>query len=169
MYKLLLKILAFATLALMGCQHIVKSNQSSIAFEQFSSLQSVKDYLSANLASKGFNGKSYCAYEVLDTESDGENEKIYLWVLCQEYYRANQKLQKVTGSSFPLALIVKRKNNGFQIISYRKPRDGALYAEDMPVIFPGKIISKIQSEAIDSHNKRIQKLQDVIRQEADMS
>jgi hypothetical protein len=169
MYKVSLKVMTLAVLTLVGCQGIVENNQSSISLEQFASLKSVKDYLSTNLASRGFNGKSYCAYEVLDAEADGKSEKIYLWVLCQEYYRANQKLQQGTGSSFPLALTVQRKNNELYVIGHQKPRDGALYSKDIPGIFPEKVRAKIQSETTDNHNSRVQKLQNEVRQEVKVS
>ncbi len=158
-----------ATLTLTGCQGVITNNQSGIALEQFASLKLIKDYLNANLGSTGFGGKSYCAYEVLDAQLDGSTEKIYLWVLCQEYYRANQMVQQGTGSSFPLALTLQRNKDQFHIISHRKPRDGALYAEDILVIFPEKVRAKIQSEPIGSRNNRVQKLQNELNNEADIN
>jgi hypothetical protein len=169
MFRVFLKVMTLAILTLVGCQGIVENNQSSISIKEFTSLKSVKDYLSTKLASRGFNGKSYCAYEVLDAEAEGKSEKIYLWVLCQEYYRANQKLQQGTGSSFPLALTVRRKNNELYVISHQKPRDGALYSEDILGIFPEKVRAKIQSETTDSYNRRVQKLQNEVKQEAEVS
>jgi hypothetical protein len=156
-----------AVLTLLGCQSINKNELSSEDLEQVSSLKSIQDYLSANLGDTGFGGKAYCAYDVIDTEAAEETKEIYLWVVCQEYYSENQTLKQGTGSSFPLALTVRSENseNGaFQGISHRKPRDGALYAEDMPVIFPEKTIAKIQSESTRDHNNRVQTLQDEIRQ-----
>ena len=163
------KTLILVTLNLVGCQGGFKNEQSSIAIEQFVSLKPIKDYLSKELASTGFGGKSYCAYEVLGAESDGRKEKIYLWVLCQEYYQINQTLKQGTGSSFPLALTVQRKNDEFQVISHRKPRDGASYTKDLQVIFPDRVRTKIQSELTSSHNNRVQKLQNEVKNEAGMS
>lgn len=71
-------------------------------------------------------------------------------------------------SSFPLALTVQRKNNGFYAISHKKPRDGALYSEDMLSIFSEKVRAKIQSETTDNHNSRVQKLQNEVKREAEI-
>jgi hypothetical protein len=168
-YKPICKILMLVNLILVGCQGVTKHEQNNIAIEQFVSLKPIKDYLNKKIGSTGFGGKSYCAYEVFGAESDGKTEKIYLWVLCQEYYRANQILKQGTGSSFPLELTIQRENDKFQVISHRKPRDGALYMEDMQVIFPERVRVKIQSEPIGSHNNRVQKLQDQVEDEAGMS
>jgi hypothetical protein len=168
-HKLPLKILMLVILTLVGCQGVVKNERSGIALEQFFSLKSIKDYLSANLGNTGFGGKSHCAYEVFDAGADGKTNKIYLWVLCQEFYRVNQALEQGTGSSFPLELTVQRKDNEFHVISHRKPRDGAFYAEDMQVIFPEMVRDKIQSEPTGSYNNRVQKLQNEVKIEAGMS
>jgi hypothetical protein len=167
-YKLLLRMLMLTTLTLFGCQATVKNEQSDVALGQFVSLQPINDYLSANLASTGFGGKPYCAYEVIDAEVSAEIEKVYLWVLCQEFYRVNQTLKQGTGSSFPLALMIKRKNNEFYVVSHLRPRDGGLYAQDMQVMFSTRFRNKIRAESIESHNQRVQKLQNEVQRKTEI-
>ena len=75
-----------------GCQSEIEMNPDGSNSGRFSSLPIIKDYLSRKVADIGFDGSAYCAYEVLDAEKSGTSEKLYLWVVCQEYYRKNQKL-----------------------------------------------------------------------------
>lgn len=46
-----------------------------------------------------------------------------------------------------------------------KPRDGALYAEDIQVIFSERVRTKIQSEPTNSHNNRVQKLRNEVNKD----
>lgn len=163
MYKFSFKVLTLATLIFAGCKDIADHNQRSISIEQFASLKSIKDYLITNFAITGFHGKSYCAYEVLGVEADAQNERIYLWVLCQEYYRVNQKLKRGTGGSFPLALTVQKKNNELYIISHQI----SYFGPDIPVFFPEKIRAKLRSETIINRNSRIRKLKNEVQHEAE--
>ncbi len=151
---------------LLGCKNTSQNNPTSKDLEQFSSLKSIQDYLSANVGETVFGGKAYCAYDVIDAAAADNPQAVYLWVVCQEYYPDNQTLKQGTGSSFPLALTVQSKNDALQVISHRIPRDGALYAEDMPVIFPERTRAKIHSESTRDHNNRVQALQNEIKQSA---
>jgi hypothetical protein len=170
MYQFSVRILLLVGLVLAGCQRSiedsVQESQTSINLEQFASAQSIKTYLATNVASRGFNGQSHCAYEVLGAEATDRGYSLYLWALCQEYYPKDNKLELGTGSSFPIALVVRRNGDQLEPVSHRQPRDGALYAEDMPTLFPKSVLDILQSESVDRASQRGSRLQAEVRKEA---
>ena len=145
-----------------GCQGEMGMNQNGADLKRFSSLPIIKDYLDRKVADRGFGGKAYCAYEVLDTEKSGTSERLYLWAVCQEYRRKNQKLEAGTGGSFPVALTIRRENEKIEVLSHQIPRDGSDYGSDPKVIFSKKALVSADS----MKNERIVKLQNIVRQEA---
>ncbi|MGB2927217.1 MAG: hypothetical protein WBB82_18100, partial [Limnothrix sp.] len=149
---------------LMGCQTTLDNRENSLSAEQFDSLQIIREYLSTEIASVGFGGQPYCAYETLEAEQIGEEVHVYLWVVCQEYYSQKQELLEGTGASLPVALILEEKMNTFTIVSHRVPRDGSLYTQDLSAIFPENFRKKLQSERTTEQNKRVRKLQNQIEQ-----
>jgi hypothetical protein len=169
MKRYLLNFLTFLNLALVGCQWTLNDQGNGIPLEQFSSIESIKDYLNTNVAITGFGGKPYCAYEVLDAQQDGKNINIYLWTVCQEYYSDKQKLRQGTGAVLPVALVMQRNGNNLSVLDHRVPRDGALYAEDMPIIFSKKFRAKDQAETTADKNNRVNRLQGKIEREAGVS
>jgi hypothetical protein len=169
MKKYLFSFLMFVTLALVGCQEASDNQGKSISLEQFSSVQSIKNYLNANVASTGFGGKPYCAYEVLDAQQEGENINIYLWTVCQEYYSDKQKLRQGTGSVLPVALAMQRNGSNLDVLDHRVPRDGGFYSEDMSDIFSQRFKTKNQAETTADKNNRVNRLRGEIEREAGVS
>jgi hypothetical protein len=165
MYRVPARML-LAIVILAGCQRPVQEIQTTLDPAQFASSQSIKTYLNTQVASRGFDGQPYCAYEVLGAEATDRGYNLYAWVLCQEYYRKDNKLELGTGSAFPLALVVQRNGDQFEAISHRQPRDGALYAEDMPTLFPPSVLDLLRSESGDRTSQRGARLQAEVRKEA---
>jgi hypothetical protein len=145
-----------------GCQGKIGMNQDGADLGRFTSLPTIEDYLNQKVASKGFGGKAYCAYEVLDAEKSGTSERLYLWIVCQEYHRTNQKLEQGTGGSFPVALTIRTENEKVEVLSHQIPRDGSYYAPDLEAIFSKKALASANSVK----NDRVAKLQNAIRQQA---
>jgi hypothetical protein len=145
-----------------GCQRERGINQDGADLGRFASLPIIKDYLNQKVADKGFGGKAYCAYEVLDAEKSGTNEKLYLWAVCQEYYRKNQQLETGTGGSFPVALTIWTENEKVKILSHQKPRDGSYYTPDLATMFSKKALVAAKSVK----NEQVAKLQNAVKQEA---
>jgi hypothetical protein len=164
------RILLLAMVLLAGCLRPVPesqvNSQTTLNLAQFASSQSIKTYLNTQVASRGFNGQPYCAYEVLGAEVTDRGYNLYAWALCQEYYRKDNKLELGTGSAFPVALVLQRTGDQFEAISHRQPRDGALYAEDLPNIFPKSVVDLLQSDSGDRASQRGARLQAEVRKEA---
>lgn len=152
---------AIAFLVVAGC-----TSPKEPDFSEYSRLPAIKTYLIDRVCSKGFGGKTYAAYEVLGTEAQANTEQLYLWVLCQEFYQKNGKLEQGTGSSSPVRLTIARSPQEFNILSHQQPRSGALYTEDLQKIFPERIIKSWNSQGTGSQNIRVKKLQDEVEAEA---
>ena len=145
-----------------GCQGEIGMNQDGTYLGRFSSLPIIKDYLNQKVADKGFGGKAYCAYEVLDAEKSGTSERLYLWAVCQEYHRKNQKLEAGTGSSSPVALTIRKENEKVEVLGHKKPGIGSQYRPSLEAMFSKKALVSANS----MKNERIVKLQNAVRQEA---
>jgi hypothetical protein len=157
-------VLLLSAIVCMSCQQQeIGLNKTEVSLKKFSALQSIKDYLQQKVASKGFNGNVYCEYDVLDAEIAGVDGKLYLWAFCQEYYRKGQNLESGTGGSFPVVLKIREENNQIKVISHQKPRDGSLYATDMPVMFSKKALTIIAADPKEQ-NKRVTRMQNQIKQ-----
>ena len=145
-----------------GCQSEIGMNQDGNNSGRFSSLPIIKDYLNRKVADRGFDGSAYCAYQVLDAEKSGTSEKLYLWVVCQEYHRKNQKLEAGTGGSFPVALIIRKENEKVEVLSHQKPRNGSYYRPDLEAMFSKKALASASLV----NNGRVAKLIKAVEQEA---
>jgi len=132
-------ILLIVVAALIGC----RSSQPELTDEQKQLADDLKDVTKEYLADKvgivGFGGKVYCAHKVLDVEMSGEIVNEYVYAVCQEYYPRNGELQQGTGTGMPVALLIKKQDTTYQVISHRIPGDGARYASDVERIFPKRI------------------------------
>jgi hypothetical protein len=167
LHQRLQQALLITVFVLTGCQ---PKPQTNIDLTQFTGLKQIKDYLSAKVASTGFGGKAYCTYEILAAEAKGNNtHKLYLWVLCQEYYRNGQGLQQGTGSSFPTVLTLPEPAIDPSKIRHQRPRDGAFYLEDMQAIFPESVRRRLASESTTVHNQRVKRLQQETQNDAAQS
>jgi hypothetical protein len=155
-------LIFLAVFACVGCQGKIGINQDGSDLGRFSSLPIIKDYLNQKVADRGFGGKAYCAYEVLDAEKSGIDGNLYLWAVCQEYHRKGQKLEEGTGGSFPVALKIRQENEKIKILSHQKPRDASYYSPDLKAMFSKKAFESANSV----NSERVSKLQNAVKQEA---
>lgn len=124
-------------------------------------------FLEENLAwTNNENGKAFCSYELLGEEDD----KIYLWALCQEFYIADKQIvcpdedvkeacflsktgdecdlcekievepRIVTGGGVSIPVRLTKSEESFYLWT---PRDGSLYAEDIRREFPIDLANKV--------------------------
>jgi hypothetical protein len=129
----------------------------------------MESYLTSEIGETAFNGVVFCAYNVIFAEQDDYKIVTYLWVLCQEYYQEQQALEPGTGISLPIAVFIRNKNNNFNILNYRFPRDGINYEQDIKDIFPKSVLAKIipsNSSEIDNFNERIKNLEMILKDNA---
>jgi hypothetical protein len=155
-------LILFIVFVCIGCQGKIGVNQDGADLMRFSSLPIINDYLSQKVADKGFGGKAYCVYEVLDVEKSGIGESLYLWAVCQEYDRKGQKLEEGTGGSFPVALKIRQADDKVEVLSHQKPRDASYYGSDLKAMFSQKAFASANS----MNSDRVSKLQNAVKQEA---
>lgn len=128
--------------------------------------KSTKNYLDRNISIVGFDGKSFCSYEVLGFKESGEIVNEYLWVLCQEFYKENSNLKRGSGVSLPVALSIERQESNYKIVRHRIPRDGNLNSRDVEEIFPKSIHDKIFPGDMNYYNKRVRTFEAETEEEA---
>lgn len=92
------------------------------------------------MTSKG--GQVFAALDVFGVEEQGGLIDVYLWALIEEYVWV-QGLMPGTGSSIPMMVQLKREGSSYHPESYKVPRDGSYFGEDIKVIFPEKYQSKV--------------------------
>ncbi|MDE4542928.1 hypothetical protein [Thermoanaerobacterium sp. R66] len=80
-------------------------------------------------------GKMYSAFELLGTYKD----KIYIWLVKEEYIKAGTNLERGQGVSLPVVLKIKKSSKGISIISHDFPKDGVNYNKDVKKLFPANI------------------------------
>ena len=106
--------------------------------------------------SPNFNGKVFCAFEILDTNASvGE---IYLWALMEEYYKEGSIVQLGSGMSVPIVLNVSVDQQSMTIIDHSLPGDGSDYGDDVRELFPSNVHNKI----FEYSSKHISKLIDEV-------
>jgi len=99
----------------------------------------IKDYLNNNIISPDFGGEVFSAYSLL-----GRNEEeLYIWAYTQEFYEDSGDINRATGRSGPLVLLLDDLDEMLLITEHKKPRDGSYYTEDINKLFPPEIQDKI--------------------------
>ena len=89
----------------------------------------------SNFAQANFGGKSFLTFQKLGEDTVGAQVKEYIWLVEQEYYLKDGKLEKGSGVSLPVALYF---NQG-KAVAMNAPRQGSFYNDDIQKIFPDDI------------------------------
>lgn len=121
---------------------------------------SITSYLAEQIGISGFGGEVFCAFEYLQPPPDAEGE-IYIWALCLEFYREEDRTLEGSGISLPVALQISEQNGQLQIASHLTPGDGSYYGPDVKEIFPASTWGKIfpdGEEEQDHYNLRASRL-----------
>ncbi|MFU0782398.1 MAG: hypothetical protein ACFWT2_04785 [Thermoanaerobacterium thermosaccharolyticum] len=77
----------------------------------------------------------YSAFELLGTDKD----KIYIWLVKEEYIKTGTNLERGQGVSLPVVLKIKKSSKGISIISHDFPKDGVNHNKDVKKLFPANI------------------------------
>lgn len=153
---------------LIGCQSNRQENSLLPTSGIIPLVENIEAYLVKNIGLSASGGKIFCAYAPLDAIQGSEN-KIFLWVLCQEYYLEQEGLVLGSGISLPVALRIQVKNNHFEIVDHILPRDGAYYGPDVRDTFPQSTWSQIlpqREDEIYQSNDRVDELETEIDMKA---
>ncbi|MFC2030489.1 hypothetical protein ACFLWA_07170 [Chloroflexota bacterium] len=153
---------------LVGCQSERQDDSSMTASGNISQIVDIEDYLVTNVGISAFGGEVFCAYKPLDVVQ-GVEGKMYLWVLCQEYYLEQESLIPGSGVSLPVAVRIQEKDGHYEIVEHLVPRDGAYYGPDVRATFPESTWSQIMprgEDGISQYNYRANTLEEETEEKA---
>ncbi len=134
----------FLAFVLPGCRETRDPVERVLESPDF--IDALREHLEENLASPGFSGEMFCAYEVFGGEPRGDTAVVYLWAECIEYYVEDGELKMGTGISLPLVLSVLPEDTGYSFVACAVPENGEQYAESVRRIFPKEYLGKILPE-----------------------
>lgn len=94
-------------------------------------------------------------YKGFGIQENGTQKYAYMWILEEEYYVQNGKVQNGSGSS--MAYKFTFENN--KVIDYEIPKDGSYYTSSIKKMFPSEVVDKIFKFNMDSSNldKKVKK------------
>ncbi|MCK4663988.1 MAG: hypothetical protein KAT68_14060 [Bacteroidales bacterium] len=131
-----MKIYSFFLLltAFLGCVDNCDTSLSEQTKKEFKEIQAIcEQYIENNIATTEYNGTAFCSCELMGID----NNNIYLWIYCEEYYLKDNLLEKGSGLFEPISLEMDKNN---KVINYSLPREGMGYTNDLKIIFPKCII-----------------------------
>jgi hypothetical protein len=142
-----------AIILLVGCQPTKEQDDNLIAASgNILQVENIEEYLVTNIGISAFGGEVFCAYKPLNAVQGAEG-KVYLWVLCHEYYLEQETLTPGSGISLPVALQIQKRNGHYEIIGHLDPRDGTYYGRDVRATFPQSTWSQIMPQGEDEINQ----------------
>jgi|GEM_PF-1885546 len=141
--------LIIITLNLTNCSIIQSSKSTKSVKEKIIPKHTLDKIIKENIEPicipTSFGGKSFCTYKIIDLEKKGNAIRIYVWLLCEEFYVKNNKLTMGTGAEFPSIIIIAKENNNYKFINCSISRIPS--EEDSLEIFPKSIRKKAIQES----------------------
>lgn len=149
----ILLLLLMGTLG--GCSSIAKNPTNSLKITKEDE-KAILEYLDTktNDISSPRAGKMYSAFEVLGMDSN----KIYIWMLKEEYLKQGSEIKMTNGVSLPVVLNIEVVEDKIEIKSHKFPEDGEGNGESIKKLFPENV-RKVLSN---NHNERVTKLEETI-------
>ena len=130
-------IIVIFTTVIVVLKHMQKVNTEdsvhSVALTQSISDAQIQSYLEqSNIALPHFNGAVFVTFQKLGEDVSTTQAREYVWLMTQEFYMKEGKLQKGISISTPAALYFDHQTPA----AINMPRGGELYASDIQTIFP---------------------------------
>jgi hypothetical protein len=110
-------------------------------FQEYTDAQLEEIIARERFASANFGGKTFVSFKRIGEELQNLDHIIYMWVLAQEYYKANGELKEGSGTSMPIVMHISGSGTTKIVV----PRDGADYSKDVRKLFPE---TKVDLDAI---------------------
>lgn len=148
--------LLFITIILGGCNSKIKNTASTLNItKEYEKI--ILEYLDTKTGdiSSPRGGKMYSAFIVLGTEED----KLYVWMLKEEYLKQGSEATMTSGVSLPLVLHIKTEKDKMKIINHKYPEDGESYSESLNKLFP----ENVRKEISNNYNERTRQLEEIIK------
>lgn len=90
-------------------------------------------------SSASFGGTVFCGFEPLGFQSGTSNDRVYVWVYCQEFIPTSDTVREGTGASIPAAILTDHSGN---ILGHEAPRDTG-YEQHIHAIFPKGMVERV--------------------------
>ncbi len=103
----------------------------------------IHQYLKEKISISSFGDETFCSFEVLGHEEDGDSLILYLWTLCSELYVTEGKIKEGGGVSEPLVLILKEKGKSYSVFEHKEPESGSRYTQSAQELFPEEYHEKV--------------------------
>lgn len=122
----------------------------------------IKEYLEkqGDIEEKHEEGvKTFIAFKTyLIEEKEDSQYDVYIWVLEEQCYLAENDIKNYGSYSIPFKVTVKKQEqyNKYSVIDSRYPREGAYYSEDMKKLFPSSVIKDINQIHKDGTYEKLQ-------------
>lgn len=137
-----------------GFNRVEKSSSDSLIITQEDE-KAILEYLDAYtnyIINPSIGGKIYNAFTVLGTDID----KIYLWVLKEEYLKQGSESIMGSGVSLPIVLYIINGENGIEIANHKYPEgDASELNMNIKKLFPKNIRRKMGNQNIKQLNEII--------------
>ena len=104
---------------------IIKNNVEPISIETFN------------------GGKAFCDYKIIESNKDGNEIKLYMLILAQEYFKEDSELKKGAGGNFTAVLTLEESNGEYKFINC--DISNAIEQEESINIFPEDIREKAKN------------------------
>jgi len=143
MKKLIIGLIAITAIGA-GCE------QNRILQPEANPDQKVITYLEANIQRPNFGGQVFCEYAKLGRKQYLRH--LYIWAICQEYYRQGETF--TTGSGVSLAVDLKTDNDG-TILGHTAPTDEDYDTGKAFDMFPPEISSQLKTGALSISDDKI--------------
>lgn len=102
-------------------------------------------------------GKNFCVFQNLAPER--QLFPHYIHVRCGEFNKVNEQLTELSGISVPVKIDYPNELSFYDTDKFRisLPRDGALYRQDLKLIFPPEILSRLDNRPEELNDRLLQK------------
>ena len=123
----------------------------------------IDKYLVSRIGATSQGGTVFCDFEPLTPMiQSGSGYDVYLWVLCQEYFIHDARLQEGMGLSLPIALTLEWRGSGYVVQEGRIPGEVAQSEELVREYFPRAAWAEIEPQSdqeVEGYNARVERLQ----------
>jgi len=96
----------------------------------------IEDYLSDLDSGKLTENMTFMSTYYFGNRYNNDKLEVYVWVMFSEYDTSNGNFKEYSGYSIPHVVTVNTKDDKFEIISSKIPKDGSEYSKSIRDMFP---------------------------------
>lgn len=90
--------------------------------------------------------KQFEAHKIYGATEKKGSIYVYLYSLYGGFNKAT-KTDEQSGHSFPVLIVLKKKNDKYEVAKYQEPKDGSFYKSSIEKMFPEKYAKQALSDA----------------------